>query len=137
MYRIGELAEITNVSKRTIDYYSQIGLLQPLRSDSNYRLYDGDTVNVLWLIEHYKKLNLPLQDIKLAIELIKKKKSIKNDQVEKHVDQIADIMKHLEAEIQEIKPIIDNLNEKQREIILSKVSPQGMTLAQSLLLLFG
>jgi MerR family transcriptional regulator, copper efflux regulator len=136
LYRIGELAELTNVSKRTIDYYSQIGLLQPLRTDSNYRLYDEDTIHVLGLIEHYKKLNMPLHEIKSAIELIKKR-STKDEQVEKHVDQIADIMKHLEAEILEIKPIIESLNEKQRELILNKVSPQGMTLAQSLLLLFG
>ncbi|MBH0171589.1 MAG: MerR family transcriptional regulator [Bacillota bacterium] len=135
-YRIGELAEVTNVSKRTIDYYSQIGLLQPLRTDSNYRLYDEETIHVLGLIEHYKKLNMPLHEIKSVIELVKLK-STENEQVEKYVDQIAELMKHLEAEIKEIKPIMESLNDKQRELLLNKVSPQGMTLAHSLLLLFG
>jgi DNA-binding transcriptional MerR regulator len=88
------------------------------------------------LIEHYKKLNMPLHEIKSVIELVKLK-SIENEQVEKYVDQIAELMKHLEAEIKEIKPIMESLNDKQRELLLNKVSSQGMTLAHSLLLLFG
>jgi ribosomal protein S10 len=79
---------------------------------------------------------MPLHEIKSVIELVKLK-STENEQVEKYVDQIAEIMKHLEAEIKEIKPIMESLNDKQRELLLNKVSPQGMTLAHSLLLLFG
>lgn len=79
---------------------------------------------------------MPLHEIKSVIELVKLK-STENEQVEKYVDQIADLMKHLEAEIREIKPIMESLNDKQRELLLNKVSPQGMTLAHSLLLLFG
>lgn len=79
---------------------------------------------------------MPLHEIKSVIELVKLK-SIENEQVEKYVDQIAELMKHLEAEIKEIKPIMESLNDKQRELLLNKVSSQGMTLAHSLLLLFG
>lgn len=79
---------------------------------------------------------MPLLEIKSVIELVKLK-STENEQVEKYVDQIAELMKHLEAEIKEIKPIMESLNDKQRELLLNKVSPQGMTLAHSLLLLFG
>ncbi len=79
---------------------------------------------------------MPLHEIKSVIELVKLK-STENEQVEKYVDQIAELMKHLEAEIKEIKPIMESLNDKQREVLLNKVSPQGMTLAHSLLLLFG
>jgi ribosomal protein S10 len=79
---------------------------------------------------------MPLHEIKSVIELVKLK-STENEQVEKYVDQIAELMKHLEAEIKEIKPIMESLNDKQRELLLNKVSPQGMTLAHSLLLLFG
>ncbi|MFC0189900.1 MerR family transcriptional regulator [Fictibacillus aquaticus] len=137
MYRIGELADCTHVSRRTIDYYSQIGLLEPYRTASNYRLYDEESVSVLKLIEHYKNMNMPLQEIKSSIELVKKKNSISSTQVEKHFDQIAEFMKHLEKEIMEMKPILENLEDKQRELVLSKVSPQGVTLAHSLLLLLG
>ncbi|ANC75875.1 hypothetical protein ABE65_003210 [Fictibacillus phosphorivorans] len=79
---------------------------------------------------------MPLHEIKSVIELVKLK-STENEHVEKYVDQIAELMKHLEAEIKEIKPIMESLNDKQKELLLNKVSPQGMTLAHSLLLLFG
>lgn len=40
MYRIGELAALSGLSRSTLLYYDQIGLLSPSgRSEANYRLY--------------------------------------------------------------------------------------------------
>ena len=37
--RIDELSKIANVSKRTIRYYEELGLLKPIReTESNYRI---------------------------------------------------------------------------------------------------
>lgn len=55
LYRIGELASIANVSKRTIDYYTRLGLLKPQRTGANYRIYDENAVNELQFIEECKK----------------------------------------------------------------------------------
>jgi DNA-binding transcriptional MerR regulator len=126
-----------NISKRTIDYYTQIGLLHPVRTDSNYRLYGEDTIKALELIVHYKKLNMPLQEIKKALDLVIKEKSIDTEKIEKHLEQIAHIMHHLEGEIKEMKPILEKLNDNQKENLVNKISPQGITLAQTLMLLFG
>lgn len=126
-----------NVSKRTIDYYTQIGLLDPQRTESNYRLYGEEAIHVLELVEHYKRLNMPLDEIKNSIELIKSLKDIDPCKLKKHFDQIADIMQHLEAEIREMKPILENLNDQQKATIMRSISPTGVTLAQTLLLLFS
>ncbi|WP_281269140.1 MerR family transcriptional regulator [Bacillus taeanensis] len=134
---MGELASITNVSKRTIDYYTQIGLLNPERTASNYRLYREESIHILELVEHYKKLNMPLDEIKTAIGLIKSNDGADDCKVEKHMEQIADIMKHLETEIKEIKPLLENLDEKQHKVIMNKLAPRGTALSQTLLLLFG
>ncbi|WP_400245114.1 MerR family transcriptional regulator [Niallia sp. JL1B1071] len=37
--RIGDLAKVTGVIKRIIDYYTNLGLLQAERSQINYRYY--------------------------------------------------------------------------------------------------
>ncbi|MHC0038482.1 MerR family transcriptional regulator [Pseudoneobacillus sp. C159] len=137
VYRIGELAKEANISKRTIDYYSQIGLLTPVRSDSNYRLYEEQSIKILQLIAHYKKLNMPLEEIKEFIHLLKKEGQLNEDKINKHVQQITDIMHHLVAELNEIKPLIDKLDSKQKDFIASKISAQGLTLAQTLILFFG
>lgn len=137
MYRIGELAKYMNLSKRTIDYYTQIGLLNPVRADSNYRLYSDECVQILELVEHYKNLNMPLDEIKNAIEMMRADYVIDQEKVEKHVEQIAGIMEHLEEEIKLIEPFLQKLSGSEKEQVVSKLSPQGITLAQTLLLLLN
>jgi len=63
-YRIGEIAKLAGVSKRTIDYYTNLGLLRPLRSESNYRYYTGDTLVRMKLIETMKLGRFTLEEIK-------------------------------------------------------------------------
>lgn len=49
--KIGELAEKTGITKRTIDYYTTLGLLEAERSASNYRYYPLETIEKLRIIE--------------------------------------------------------------------------------------
>ncbi|WP_066254687.1 MerR family transcriptional regulator [Neobacillus drentensis] len=137
MYRIGEIAKLKNISKRTIDYYTQIGLLNPIRTDSNYRLYSDECLQILNMVEHYKNLNMPLEEIKSSIELIKSDNTIDKQKVEKHFKQIASIMQHLKEEIHVMEPILQKLNDQQREKYVNRLSSEGITLAQTLLLLFS
>ncbi|MFB3161728.1 MerR family transcriptional regulator [Neobacillus sp. 179-J 1A1 HS] len=137
MYRIGEIAKLMNLSKRTIDYYTQIGLLNPIRTDSNYRLYGEDCIQIMHLIEHYKNLNMPLEEIKSSIELIKTENGIDKQKVEKHFEQIGILMRHLKEEIEALEPILEKLNGNQKEMVVNKLSSQGVPLAQTLLLLLS
>ncbi|PLS02390.1 MerR family transcriptional regulator [Neobacillus cucumis] len=137
MLRIGEIASLMNISKRTIDYYTQKGLLNPVRTDSNYRMYGEDTIQILRLIEHYKTLNMPLEEIKSSIKMLKSENTIDKEKVEKHCEQIAVLMEHLKEEIKAMEPVLQKLNKDEKEILVNKLSLQGMTLAQTLLLLFG
>ncbi|WP_144548037.1 MerR family transcriptional regulator [Bacillus sp. X1(2014)] len=137
MYRIGEIAKLKNISKRTIDYYTQIGLLNPIRTDSNYRLYGEECIKILNMIEHYKNLNMPLEEIKSSIELIKSDNTIDKQKVEKHFEQIASIMQHLKEEIHVMEPILQKLNDQQKEKLVNRLSTEGVTLAQTLLVLFS
>jgi MerR family transcriptional regulator, copper efflux regulator len=137
LYRIGEIAKLKNISKRTIDYYTQIGLLNPIRTDSNYRLYGDECIQILNLVEHYKNLNMPLEEIKSSIELIKSNNAVDKQKVEKHVEQIASIMQHLKEEINVMEPILQKLNNQQKESLVNKLSTEGVTLAQTLLVLFS
>ena len=137
MYRIGEIAGLMNVSKRTIDYYTQIGLLTPARTDSNYRMYGEDSVKILELVEHYKTLKMPLEEIKSYIKMLHSENIIDKEKVEQHCDQIAVLMEHLKEEIKFMEPILRELNKEEKEMLVNKLSLQGVTLAQTLLLLFG
>lgn len=64
LYRIGELAGLSGVSPRTIDYYTRLGMLQAsCRSGGNYRLYGGDSLERLRSIRAYRRQGLHLSAI--------------------------------------------------------------------------
>jgi DNA-binding transcriptional MerR regulator len=89
------------------------------------------------MVEHYKNLNMPLEEIKSSIELFKSDNMIDRQKVEKHVEQITSIMQHLKEEINVMEPILQKLNHQQKEMLRNKLSSEGVTLAQTLLLLFS
>ncbi|RKJ54475.1 MerR family transcriptional regulator, partial [Butyricicoccus sp. 1XD8-22] len=45
---------MTGITKRTIDYYTSLGLLEAERSSSNYRYYTSEAINRLHEIEEMK-----------------------------------------------------------------------------------
>ncbi|TCS77836.1 MerR family transcriptional regulator [Tepidibacillus fermentans] len=137
MYRIGELASLANVSKRTIDYYTQLGLLDVTRSESNYRYYTEKTVEQLKLIEQYKKQHLSLEEIKERLKLVHEKDMVKIEKLFEKIDQLTQQMKDLESEILKIKPYLEGLNEQQMKVVMKHLSNQGMSFVNVLMILLG
>ncbi len=69
MKTVNEMAKIAGISKRTIRYYDQIGILKPSGiSESGYRLYDDKALEILQQILLFKELEVPLKDIKSVID---------------------------------------------------------------------
>ncbi|WP_257535882.1 MerR family transcriptional regulator [Metabacillus litoralis] len=138
LYKIGELAKEANVSKRTIDYYTQIGLLNvETVSESNYRLYSEKAIEDIRFIEACKELHMSLRDIKERLELkrLDKQSDEKQKQCLKHAEILASHMKQLEQEIKELKPIFDKLNEDSQMKISNQISSQSKALLKTLHLL--
>lgn len=69
MYTIGKLAKRFGLSRSTLLYYDQIGLLSPsLRSGANYRLYSDIDVQRMTRITHYREAGLSLDAIRGLLE---------------------------------------------------------------------
>src|SRR5690606_29334830 len=65
LMQIGEVAERTCLSLRTIRYYEEVGLVVPsARSQGRFRLYTEADVRRLWLIRRLKPLGLSLDQIR-------------------------------------------------------------------------
>lgn len=67
--RIGEVAKLSGLSSRTIDYYTQCGLLTVQRSSSNYRLYSEDVLQTLERIKLLKNQRLSISEIKQVLQV--------------------------------------------------------------------
>jgi DNA-binding transcriptional MerR regulator len=69
MRKIHEVSKLIGVSKRTLQYYDEIGLLSPSEhSESGYRLYDDVAVEKLWKILLLREMGYPLKDIKRIMD---------------------------------------------------------------------
>ncbi|GGH51871.1 hypothetical protein GCM10008014_17990 [Paenibacillus silvae] len=78
MMLIGELAQKTNISKRTLHYYEQIELLQPTRIlENKYRYYDEHAILRLQKILLLKSIGFTLEQIK---ELLQSKNNMKENE---------------------------------------------------------
>lgn len=67
-YTVNKLALLSGVSKRTLRYYDEIGLLKPARiNSSGYRIYGRDEINRLQQILFFRTLEVSLEEIKAII----------------------------------------------------------------------
>ena len=65
MYTVKQLARSAGVTPRTLHFYDEIGLLKPTRvGDNGYRYYDEEAMLRLQQILLYRKMELPLEEIK-------------------------------------------------------------------------
>ena len=69
MKSVNEVSKLSGVSRRTLQYYDEIGLLPPSAvKESGYRQYDDESLRRLWSILFYKELGLTLDDIRALLE---------------------------------------------------------------------
>ncbi|MDE7132946.1 MAG: MerR family transcriptional regulator [Lachnospiraceae bacterium] len=69
MRTISQVAELTGISIRTLQYYDEIGLLKPSElTQSGYRLYNDEALQKLQQILFFKELGFKLKDIREILE---------------------------------------------------------------------
>ena len=93
MRTTSQVAKLTGISVRTLQYYDEINLLNPSQlTSSGYRLYDDEDLKKLQQILFFKELDFKLKEIKAIIgqpdycqiEVYKKQKkllSLKRDRL--------------------------------------------------------
>ena len=70
LLQIGDVAERTGLSLRTIRHYEEVGLLpEPQRSPGGFRLYGHDAIERLLLIKRMKPLDFSLEQMRDLIEV--------------------------------------------------------------------
>lgn len=96
--KIGELEARSDVSRHTLRYYEQIGLISPLRQTNKYRVYTAQTLQDLDFIRRAQSMGFSLGEIG----------DILDAQRNKLID-CADGAKLIEKKMADIKQKIANL----------------------------
>lgn len=70
--RVGELEQLTRLSRDTIRYYERIRLISPpARLANGYRDYSDHAVTELRFIRRAKELGFSLEEIRIAMPMLK------------------------------------------------------------------
>lgn len=103
--KISEISKIVGVSKRTLQFYDDEGMIKVERSENNYRLYDEKTLGKLWEIMIYKEMGLKLREIKQLLEMPENEKK---EFYKAYIEQIEEKIQKLERQKRFISLIIVN-----------------------------
>jgi DNA-binding transcriptional MerR regulator len=77
LHTIGELARRTGATPRAIRHYEQLGLLMaPVRTDSNYRMFDQQSIKTVEFIVSSRSLGLSIPEIAELLKIIDNEDSI-------------------------------------------------------------
>lgn len=136
LYRIGELAKAADVSERTIDYYTKLGLITPeKRTQKNYRLYSSETLARLERINVMKQEKYTLEEIREKLEQWNKVSP--EEQVTEKLSSLEIHMLQLQREVKELEPLISNLHPHQARRAFSNLMPQSLACIEALNILLN
>lgn len=66
---INEVEQLVGLSKKSIRYYEENGLLKPIRNHENdYRIYQDEDIHKLKVIKFLRELGVPIRELKLLNE---------------------------------------------------------------------
>ncbi len=110
-YTVNQLARLAGVSRRTLHYYDQIGLLKPdATGDNRYRYYGEPALLRLQQIRFYRELDFSLEQIRTALaqpdfDLLRALEGHRQallgrvEQTKSLIDTVEKTMQHLRGEI--------------------------------------
>lgn len=126
--KICEVEEQVGISKKNIRFYEDKGLLTPKRNSENgYREYDESHVKELEEIKLFRKLGLPLEEIRN----IKNSKTTISDSMARHlitVNREIENLKMAESYIRRIKetvPYMSKLNASEMLLEMEELEEKG------------
>lgn len=111
-YKIGEVADLVGTTIRTIRYYEEEGLIQPLRTEAGTRLYSESHISRLKTILHLAENDFSLESIRIIGSMREACKT--GDESSKKVSA------QLAKEIDEISGKIHELERLNTEILQAK-----------------
>ena len=136
-FKIGELAQKTGLGVGNLRYYSDLGLLNPIkRGDNGYRYYNGDSIQQVEFIKKAQTIGFTLDEIKQILnvrhqgktpcDLVKALLNSKIGELELKIQQ----MTLFKAELEEYRQDWENyspLNFDMQEVcpLISTVSLKG------------
>lgn len=131
--RIGELANLAGVSPRTIDYYTQIGLIhEAARSPGKHRLYSTESLKAIRIVKELQKQHYSLEEICHLFS------GRENGDLFKKIVAVRQHLDSLQKEVAELYPAIRLCGaDEQVRVVSRELMNKGAQVLQALMVLLG
>ena len=130
---INEVEHIVGLSKKSIRYYEENGLLNPKRNKENdYRIYDEQDINKLKVIKFLRELGVPIRELKLlsdgklTLEECMEDRIRKINNEEKNFNKV----KNMCLEISKSKSTVDNIDITKYFEKINTLNKEGFTMRE-------
>jgi MerR family transcriptional regulator, repressor of the yfmOP operon len=127
LLRIGEVAERTGVTPRTIRYYEEIGLLPAFkRRKGEHRLYDDADVERLQELTRLRDLlNLSLDELKQLVEAEEARAAIRRrlqatDSDAERLKLLDEALPHVETQLELVRRRLGELQNLEAELVAKR-----------------
>ena len=124
MKKIKEVIELSGLSRRTLQYYDDMGLMDNRRTAENYRLYGEEDLQQLWEIILYKEMGFRLDEIR---KLLNNEECDTRDSLMTKADSIKKEISELQRILNFIEKVIDY---GLPDMNADDLSSDGMTMAE-------
>ena len=104
MKKTNEMSKLAGVSKRTLQYYDDEGLLITERTSDNHRLYDRQAMERIWEILVYKEMGFELKEIR---EILGASESEKDYFFRKRIRELNEEIYDLRGQLKWISSIME------------------------------
>jgi len=109
---IGEVANRSGVSPKTIRFYEEAGIVKPAaRGENRYRVYGEADVQTLSFIQRARGLGFPLKDISKLLELYRNDRRASRAVKKLALEHVAELDRKI-AEMTAIRNAIDVLSKR-------------------------
>ena len=103
MKKIKEVMELSGLSRRTLQYYDDSGLMDNSRTPENYRLYGDEDLERLWRIILYKEMGFQLDEIRNLLDSgesdMRALLKVRADSIEQEISELQRILDFIEKVI--------------------------------------
>lgn len=108
-YKINQVSKITGISSYTIRYYEKEGIIPPIdRDDKGIRLFSDENLFWIDLVTCLKKTKMPINDIKMIVQL-----SLKGDStISERKEILKSHKKNIELQIKELEKSMKKIDQK-------------------------
>ena len=110
LYKIAEIAKLTDLSIPTLRYYETLGLLHPDRNSTNYRIFTDDDLRWIAFIKRAKATGMTLSKI---VDYSKLREKGDNTVLER-INILEEQEMILQIELEKIQAHIDFLQNKKK-----------------------